>query len=97
MKHFVVLMLALTSLSACVTRIKEVEVEKPVPIYLTIHPERPDLVLKTLNWLYLPEEELLALTPDEFDKHNENNAAIEAYILKLQEGLEYYERSTSGP
>lgn len=79
------------------TRIKEVEVEKPVPIYLTIHPERPELVLQELEWLYLPQEEMMALTPEEFDQYNLNNASIEAYILKLQEGLEYYERATSGP
>ena len=97
MKYFVVSILALTSLSACVTRIKEIEVEKPIPIYLTIHPERPELHLEELEWLYLPQEQMMALTQEEFDQYNTNNAAIEAYILKLQEGLLYYERATSGP
>jgi len=84
----------LTALAGCQTT-KIVEIEKPVPIYLTIHPEKPTLVLEELEWLYLPDEVLLALQPEEFDKYNKNNAALEAYILKLQEGLKYYEQATT--
>jgi hypothetical protein len=97
MKQFVISMLALTALAGCTTT-KIVEVEKPVPIYLTIHPEKPTLELKELQWLYLPEQELLALDTENFDTYNNNNAAIEAYILKLQEAVKYYEQATTvGP
>lgn len=97
MKYLIASILALTTLSACQTKIVEVEVEKPVPIYLTIHPEKPTLTLQELEWLYLPEEELLALTPDEFDKNNSNWSAVEYYIKQLQESIKYYETSTRKP
>ena len=97
MKRFIVLTLALTTLVACVTRTKIEYVDKPVPIYLTIHPERPTLLLQPLEWLYLPQEELFALSVEDFDKYNSNNAAIETYTKELQEGIIYYEQSTTGP
>lgn len=96
MKFFAASALALITLSACSTT-KIVEKEVPVTQYLTIHPEKPDLTLETVEWLYLPDQELLALTPEQFDTYNRNNVAIETYILKLIEGWKYYERSTKRP
>jgi len=85
------------TLAACVTKTKIEYVDKPVPIYLTIHPERPTLSLQMLEWLYLPEQELFALSVDDFDKYNANNSAIDTYTQELQEGIIYYEQSTTGP
>lgn len=97
MKYLIVSTAALLTLSACQTKVVEVPVDRPVPIYLTIHPERPTVALEELEWLYLPEEELLALTPDEFDKNNNNWAAVESYIKQLQQGILYYEKATTQP
>jgi hypothetical protein len=89
-------MTALTTLSACQTT-KIVEVEKPVPIYLTIQPEKPSIDLEAIEWLYLPEQELLAVTPEEFDKNTSNWVKIDLYIKQLQASIIYYEQSTTKP
>jgi hypothetical protein len=72
-------------------------VEKPVPIYLTIQPERPSVELETLQWLYMPEQELFALSPEGLDTYNKNNSKLENYHLQLQEIIKYYENQTRAP
>lgn len=90
MKLFPVLLILLTSLTACTTT-------EYVPVYVTVTPiEKPESpALEELSWNYIASEELFTLQPEEFDKYRSNLQALDTYIKLLQEGWIYYETSTS--
>lgn len=94
MRSLITLIIMPMLLQACITKEVVRTVEKPVPVYVTVHPEKPDpLTLEELSWDWLPELSLFALTPEEFDKYKNNLLETDLYINLLQEGWSYYEKA----
>lgn len=92
------ILFAVLPISGCITKEVIKEVERPVPVYVTVHPDRPSAPnLNELEWVYLPEQDILGLNPDNFDKYRENLIAVENYIKELQQGWVYYKTVTSPP
>lgn len=70
--------------------------DRPYPVYLTIHPQKPTPPdLQNLEWK--AAQGYFVLTPEEYDKYINNLSELDTYIAKLQAGWKYYERASTEP